>query len=734
MPNNQAEIKKLKPIHLWAYGMGTALGWGSLVVTCGSYLMKAGPAGSAIGLIIGALVMVIIARNYALMMRNYPDVGGTYTFIKETFGFDFGFLTFWFTALTYLSMLWANATSLCLFARYFIGDIFQFGYLYTLFGYDVYLGEALLSIAGVLIFGLIAARRKDVISAIMVGLVVIFSLGITICFIAAVFNIKTPVTPFFVDNGSYLNQIVHIATISPWAFIGFENISHKTFETDFKNSSIFKLFLKIIVVCTLTYIFVTLLSVTAYPPEYSNWYEYIANRGNLTGIEALPAFYAAHYYLGDAGTYIMMASLLALVITSLIGNTSAISRLFAAAAKDGILPAKLAYINDRGIPVNGIYLTLAISSLVPFIGRVAIGWIVDVTTIGAVIIYGLVSAATIRLAKEEKLKVERFTGRAGLIIMIAYLAYILLSNLFGTGDLEKETYFLFIAFSFVGFIYFRVVLTKDKDKKFGRSVIVWFSLILLMLLISSMWLISESDDILARSEITLSQLVETHQNDEALLEGLRNNVQIILNTNTNNLMIVTIVLGVSIMLLLSNFTLMTKRIKQSEFELGNAMDLSRVDAMTGVKSKFAYQEKEKEINDMIIDKFEPEIAIVVCDVNGLKYINDTFGHKKGDEYICSASNLICDIFKKSPVYRIGGDEFVVVCEKDDYENIDNLLDKFNKTIMENLKNGGVVISAGMSKYIFDSHESFHEIFERADKLMYERKMELKGLGAKVREG
>ena len=107
--------------------------------------------GSMLGMIIGGLIMIIISRNYHYMMNCYPDAGGSYAFARDTFGYDYGFLTAWFLMLTYLAMLWANATALPLFARYFIGDIFRVGRMYSLFGYEVYLGEALLSVAAVVL-------------------------------------------------------------------------------------------------------------------------------------------------------------------------------------------------------------------------------------------------------------------------------------------------------------------------------------------------------------------------------------------------------------------------------------------------------------------------------------------------------------------------------------------------------------------------------------------------------
>jgi len=137
----------MTPAGAWAFSLGAAIGWGSLVVTSSSYLLQGGPLGSVLGLLAGAVVMTVIARNYHYMIGCFPDAGGAYTYSKQVFGYDFGFMAAWFVMLTYLAILWANATSLPLFARYFIGDVFEFGYLYTVFGYDVFAGEALLTIA-----------------------------------------------------------------------------------------------------------------------------------------------------------------------------------------------------------------------------------------------------------------------------------------------------------------------------------------------------------------------------------------------------------------------------------------------------------------------------------------------------------------------------------------------------------------------------------------------------------
>ena len=173
--------RTITPLQAWALSIGTSVGWGSFVITSNTYLMNAGPVGSALGMIVGALVMLIIAENYYGLMCRYPESGGVYSYVKNVFGHGDGFLVAWFLSLTYLAILWANATSLPLFARYFLGDVFRVGRLYTLFGYDVYLGEALLTMAAGLAL-LSCWPERSITMRIMSVLALVLTLGITVCF------------------------------------------------------------------------------------------------------------------------------------------------------------------------------------------------------------------------------------------------------------------------------------------------------------------------------------------------------------------------------------------------------------------------------------------------------------------------------------------------------------------------------------------------------------------------
>ncbi len=162
-------------------------------------------------------------------------------------------------------------------------------------------------------------------------------------------------------------------------------------------------------------------------------------------------------------------------------------------------------------------------------------------------------------------------------------------------------------------------------------------------------------------------------------------------------------------------------------ELGSTRKLVYIDSLTGVKNKRAFTEAQKEVDEAVNCGLIQEFGVVVFDLNGLKTINDLKGHDAGDEYIREGSKIICDVFQHSPVYRIGGDEFVAFLRAYDYQNKDNLIHSFEQIMEDNLANDKVVISEGLAVFEDIKQDTFAKVFERADKNMYERKRYLKSL-------
>ena len=161
--------------------------------------------------------------------------------------------------------------------------------------------------------------------------------------------------------------------------------------------------------------------------------------------------------------------------------------------------------------------------------------------------------------------------------------------------------------------------------------------------------------------------------------------------------------------------------------LNTEKELARRDELTGIKNKTAYSELEQSVQSNIDNGMDYlPFAIAVCDVNDLKKVNDSKGHKAGDEYIRSASKMLCDIFAHSPVFRIGGDEFVVFLRGDDYTARDDLILKLREQVMANMISGnGPVIASGMSEYDPGRDSTISQVFERADNEMYIDKRNIK---------
>jgi diguanylate cyclase (GGDEF)-like protein len=158
--------------------------------------------------------------------------------------------------------------------------------------------------------------------------------------------------------------------------------------------------------------------------------------------------------------------------------------------------------------------------------------------------------------------------------------------------------------------------------------------------------------------------------------------------------------------------------------------LAFTDALTHVNSKVAYDKMKDSLQEQI-DQGTAAFAFVMIDVNNLKDINDNYGHDCGDKYIFGSCHIFCNIYKQSPIYRIGGDEFVVLLQNNNYKNRSKLLKmmetEFQKATNDSLRKPWERFSVayGMSEY--QKGDNVDDVFKRADESMYRKKMEIKGL-------
>lgn len=160
------------------------------------------------------------------------------------------------------------------------------------------------------------------------------------------------------------------------------------------------------------------------------------------------------------------------------------------------------------------------------------------------------------------------------------------------------------------------------------------------------------------------------------------------------------------------------------------LEVMRRDPLTNVNNRIAFEDRIKHLQSEINAASNENFIIAMFDVNNLKLINDSYGHDEGDSYLIRACHLICDTFKHSPVYRIGGDEFVAILSGDDYENCDNLIIEMKNKMSPYsnklpIPNDYISIASGIAAFNPDFDKNIHDTFKRADEEMYKNKSKMK---------
>ena len=149
--------KDMRKIDIWALALGAIIGWGCFVMPGTNFLPKAGPS-SIVGLLLAGCIMAIISLSYGYCIKKYPLSGGEFVYADASFGKKHAFACGWMLVLGYWSLIPLNATAIALITRYLMPGIFQFGHLYTIAGWDIYLGEILLSSAFIIVLGYMNVR------------------------------------------------------------------------------------------------------------------------------------------------------------------------------------------------------------------------------------------------------------------------------------------------------------------------------------------------------------------------------------------------------------------------------------------------------------------------------------------------------------------------------------------------------------------------------------------------
>ena len=468
----------------WAMAFGCIIGWGAFVMPATDLLPAAGAAGSIIGLVIGALIMLVIGANFAYLMVRRPGIGGVYSYTKEAFGQEHAFLCSWFMSLSYISIVFLNATALLVISRMLLGTTLQIDPHYNVNGNTIYLLEAALSVVTLVLIAELFIRFRPLLQWIQTALALLLAGGTLLVTVVCVSKIglpelasrlgATPVT---------FSGVMTIVLLSPWAFVGFDIVSLETAHFLFSVKHSWHIVALSILAGAVIYIATTLLSITAVPDGFASWVEYIASLEALSGVASVPTFFAAQTYMGTAGLVILGLTALTAILTGIIAAYRAAMRMLATMADDHILSEHFS--NTR----FSILFVMGISSVMSLLGRNALVWFVELVIFGAIVGFAYASASAYKLARKEGSRLMTVTGAAGTVISLLFFFMQLVPYLAPFSTMGPTSYLALALWCLLGFIFYWRTMRQSSLRNYRVTSVSSTFLFSLLMYSALMWFV-----------------------------------------------------------------------------------------------------------------------------------------------------------------------------------------------------------------------------------------------------
>ena len=448
----------VRPLGAWALAIGCTIGWASFVMPSSTYLPKAGPVGTAIAFCLGVVAMLVIAINYGYMAQCCPKDGGVYVYAREEFGANQAFVCSWCLVLAYCAACCANVTALPLVIRSMFGNNLLMGPHYVIAGYDVYLSEVCLCLLTILAATLVLQRGTGVTALVETLLSVGMVAGVGGIALLALTNpqisLQTAQPAFSPHATPLVGTLMVVATV-PWAFIGFEAVSQVSAECSFPQTKFARLMALAIVMAGVMYVVLNTVTAAVIPAGYDSWTTYLADLPNRSDITAIPSFIAGYQMAGQAGLWLFGITALCAVLSGVMGFFVASTRLIYTMASDGALSRRLAHLHpSHHTPTAAMSIVLAVTLVVPFLGRNVLSWVTDLMSLGALIAYLFTSRATMQQAARRNDQLMRTMGMAGMALAVMGVALLVVPiPQLGT-SLSKESYIILFAWVALGVNYF----------------------------------------------------------------------------------------------------------------------------------------------------------------------------------------------------------------------------------------------------------------------------------------
>ncbi len=424
MSEKRVKLKRvMRPIDVWGLALGAIIGWGCFVLPGTAFLPKAGPGGTAMGMLIGALLIIVIAVSYGYLIRKFPISGGEFIYAKEAFGKRNAFVCGWAMILAYWSLIPLNATALAMISRYLFPGIVQQGLLYEIAGWEVYAGEVILASAAIILMALLnirgikqAAWIQTAIALTLVGCILV------ITFLVFCISDWSNLAPAFPEGRRWWKGVFSIVAMAPWAFIGFDCIPQSAEEYNFSHKKSTFIMISAVLVAAIMYIAVCAVTAVGVEP----WQQLLDSRN------AWPTGYVVRNTMGLAGIIVLGVAMFCAVVSGMNAFYISTSRLMYAMAKEGSLPKWFEHLSPKyGTPTNAIIFTMAMSLFAPWFGREILLWIVDMTSVGAAIVFAYTTGSAAVIGYRNGSKKYAVFGVIGCLFSLFFLSLLIIPGMPG---------------------------------------------------------------------------------------------------------------------------------------------------------------------------------------------------------------------------------------------------------------------------------------------------------------
>lgn len=393
--NKRTKLKKsMGPGSIWAVAVGSIIGWGCFIQG-GLWTERAGgPLPLYLGFLAGGLLMIVVGYSYSYMIAKFPVAGGEFAYAYKGFGRTASYICGWMLSLGYLSIVALNATALPVLASYIFPGVFNRGYLYTIAGYDVYMGEVGLSLFFIILFGIMNYKGAKSVGNLQLAMVLIMCAAVVVSVIGVIatghFDASNLQPAYGAEGKSLGSGFVSILALAPFLYVGFDCIPQ---AAD----------------CVVPW--QQVLTMTDANGTLVKWH---------TGA-------VLDLAMGKVGVCFVALAVCMGIFTGMNGFFMTSSRLLFGMARAKMLPSAFEKVHpEHKTPSICVGFTMIICCICPFFGREVIGWVVDMCSVGTAFGYFFTCAGAYILLKKygddtDTNKIHPAVAMGGCVISVVIL-------------------------------------------------------------------------------------------------------------------------------------------------------------------------------------------------------------------------------------------------------------------------------------------------------------------------